>query len=102
MFSSRRHEVGVVMEQWPHCIAYALDKLPSHFSGEDLEFIQRFVRQWGGIDPDNLARVVRDGESKNEIFALLALEYTGTPQAHASLMPLLETDNTDEQLASGL
>jgi hypothetical protein len=61
------------MEQWPHCIAYALDKHPSHFSGEDVEFIQRFVRQWGGIDPDNLARVVRNGEGKDRIFALLAL-----------------------------
>jgi hypothetical protein len=90
------------MEQWPHCIAYALDKLPSHFSGEDAEFIQRFVRQWGGIDPDTLARVVRNGEGKDRIFALLALGYTGTPQAHASLMPLLESDNPVEQWASAL
>ncbi len=87
------------MAPWPDYITRTLDTLLCHAPGEAEELIEGLTRRWGGLDPDTLMHMLREGKEEH-VFALLALGYAGTSQAAEYMLPFLDSPHKLERWAS--
>ncbi len=91
------------MDDWPAYITRAvhlLETMTDEVAEE--EQIEAFASRWGGLSLDIFQQVLEEGTGEDRVLAILALGYSGLPEAPALLSPLLESPVLPERWASAL
>src|SRR6266702_6869100 len=91
------------MDDWPAYITRAvhlLETMTDEVAEE--EQIEAFASRWGGLGLDIFQQVLEEGKGEDRVLAILAVGYSGLPEAPALLSPLLESPVLPERWASAL
>lgn len=80
---------------------YALDHLWTITQDiSDKLYLEEFAARWNGLNWDALAGALKNGSGTDKLFAILALGHTKSEEAHALLLPILESTDPWERWAS--
>jgi len=91
------------MDDWPAYIMRAVHQLETMTDEvAEEEQIEAFASHWGGLGLDIFQQVLEEGKGEDRVLAILALGYSGLPEASALLSPLLESPVLPERWASAL
>src|SRR5690349_20411735 len=66
------------------------------------EYLDELTYYWGGVDLGSLLRALTEGDERDRLFALHALGYLGTEEAHRNLLAHLESERPLERWASAI
>src|SRR5215813_646602 len=80
---------------WPRHIGYALMALEIDPFAADT-YIAGFIQRWGAFDHSALERAFSQGAEDDRLFAINGLGHLGTPEAHALLLPALQSPHPQE------
>ncbi len=91
------------MDDWPDYITRAVRLLETiRDEVEEEERIEAFASRWGGLGLDIFKQVLEEGKGEDRVLAILAVGYSGLPEAPTLLSPLLESHVLTERWASAL
>ena len=85
---------------WPDSVDRAFRLF--YYGGQYEKHVEAFVQRWRELSVPTLRHVLTGGTPEEKVLALLALGYSGTPQATAILIPYLESPIPMERWASAL
>jgi hypothetical protein len=85
---------------WPDSVDRAFRLF--YYGGQYEKHVEAFIQRWGKPSVPALRYVLTAGTPEEKVLALLALGYTGTPQAIALVLPSLESPVPLERWASAL
>jgi hypothetical protein len=69
---------------------------------ESEEYLDELTYYWGGVDQGSMLRALAEGDERDRLFALHALGYLGTDEAHRQLLAHLESERPLERWASAI
>lgn len=85
---------------WPDYIDRAFRVF--YYGGQYEKHIKAFTQRWGELSIQTLLHVLTVGTSEEKVLALLALGYSNTVQARATLLPYLQSTVPMERWAGAL
>ena len=85
---------------WPDYVERAFRLF--YYGGQYEKHVEAFVQRWRELSVPTLRHVLTGGTPEEKVLALLALGYSGTPQATAIVLPYLESPIPMERWASAL
>jgi len=65
-------------------------------------YIAGFIQRWGAFDHSALERAFSQGAEDDRLFAINGLGHLGTPEAHALLLPALQSPHPQERWDSAV
>lgn len=88
------------MAEWPDYVDYAFEAIEIIRVNEDYQ--NDFVKRWGGLDLATFARVLREGDRREQQVSAFAIGYTESTWARDLLLPVLHSEYPEVRWAAAI